>query len=364
MTHVKTVTQLAADYGLKLALLPTWGDKWNEHSNSAGPSIFDTPERAHQFGRDVSDALADCPNIIWIMGGDSPVQHQHHANIVRAMAHGIRAGGSGDRLMGFHPQRSSEIFHSEDWLDFNAIQTGHCTLDIPAHYHITRLRDVAPTKPCLPIEPNFEGMDLCLLRAEPNQLPFAPTFNDYDVRKINYRTALAGAAGFSYGHESIRKLYRDGDQRHRPFEGDFQTWDQALDAPGAFQLSHFLQLLRQRDCFNLIPAQECFCFEGIELMSDFKFDKAPLNTDYFRPDASAAISCNNEFIIIYTPRRQVLQLDTTRLCSKKLQVSTYNPENGERLQSYVIQNTGIHRMVPQRNLDTLYILDNGVSTLL
>ena len=359
MVYVREVTNLAAEHGLKLALLPTWGDKWNECSNSAGPVIFDTCECAHRFGREVSDALGDCANIIWIMGGDSDVQCQQHANVIRAMAEGIRSGAGGERLIGFHPApRSAEVFHGEAWLDFNSIQPGHSTLDIPAHFHIAHLRDLPLVKPCVTIEPNFEGMDLGMLRQSPHQLPATPTFNDYDVRKAYYRTTLAGAAGFSYGHESIRQIYRNGDRRHRPFSGDLATWDQALSAPAASQMKLLAEQLLSRDYFSRIPAQDAFKFEGVELLSLFHKDKAPLNSDYFCPDASAARCSAGSYLMVYTPVRQVLQLDTSLLSGRRLRVSIFNPETGEMTGSYEIENTGIHRVVPERNLDTFLVLES------
>lgn len=122
LDHVVAVTRAAAEHGLVMGLLPTWGDKWNEHSNSAGPVIMDQAS-ARNYCRALSDALGDCPNVIWILGGDSPVQTQAYADTVRAMAEGLQAGASRDRLITFHPSGlgSSGIFHSEPWLDFNAL---------------------------------------------------------------------------------------------------------------------------------------------------------------------------------------------------------------------------------------------------
>ena len=61
-----------------------------------------------------------CDNVIWILGGDSPVQKPEHAATIRAMALGLREGGSGQRLMTFHPSGmgSSSLFHGDAWLDF------------------------------------------------------------------------------------------------------------------------------------------------------------------------------------------------------------------------------------------------------
>ncbi len=56
--------------------------------------------------------------------------------------------------------------------------------------------------------------------------------------------------------------------------------------------------------------------------------------------------------------RQMLQLDTSLLSGTRLRVSIFNPETGEMTSSYEIQNTGIHRVVPERNLDTFLVLES------
>src|SRR5690606_33635541 len=47
--HVDWVIDEAARLGLHVALLPTWGDKWNQKWGR-GPQVF-TPENARTYGR-------------------------------------------------------------------------------------------------------------------------------------------------------------------------------------------------------------------------------------------------------------------------------------------------------------------------
>lgn len=131
---VARYTEIAAEHGLVMGVLPTWGDRWNEHSNSAGPGIMDR-ESARRYCKTLSDALADRQNVIWILDGDSPVQKQEYADTIRAMADGMRAGGSGGRPVIFHPSGmgTPAVFHAEPWLDFNAVQTSHAKPNIPGY---------------------------------------------------------------------------------------------------------------------------------------------------------------------------------------------------------------------------------------
>ncbi len=66
--HVDYIVDKAADLGLTIGLLPTWGDKIDKRWGK-GPVIF-TPETAKGFGRYVGNRYKNRSNIIWIMGGD------------------------------------------------------------------------------------------------------------------------------------------------------------------------------------------------------------------------------------------------------------------------------------------------------
>ncbi len=147
--YIVCLTKVAVEYGLMMAWLPTWGDKWNEHSNSAGPVIMDSAS-AWEYCRVLSNALAECENVIWILGGDSPIRTQDHANTVRRMAEGIRVGASARRLISYHPcgGATSAIFHSEAWLYFNAQQSGHA-LNTPNYKVIAEFYRTIPPKPCI-----------------------------------------------------------------------------------------------------------------------------------------------------------------------------------------------------------------------
>jgi hypothetical protein len=70
--HVDYIVSAAADRGLTIGMLPTWGDKWNLKWGR-GPVVF-TPENARTYGRWLGDRYADSP-IIWILGGDRPVEN-------------------------------------------------------------------------------------------------------------------------------------------------------------------------------------------------------------------------------------------------------------------------------------------------
>ena len=124
--HVDFVVNQAGALGMYIGFLPTWGDKWNI-KRGAGPEIF-TPQNAEVYGAWLGRRYRNTPNIVWILGGDRPIDTDTHKEIIRAMARGLRAGDGGAHLMTFHPpgaNSSSTWLHDEPWLDFNMRQNGH-----------------------------------------------------------------------------------------------------------------------------------------------------------------------------------------------------------------------------------------------
>ncbi len=90
-------------------------------------------------------------DLIWILGGDRPVETERHLEILRAMARGLRKGDGGAHLITFHPSGgsgSADKLHAEEWLDFNMRQNGHVAEF--GRYATTRFDyDRSPVKPVL-----------------------------------------------------------------------------------------------------------------------------------------------------------------------------------------------------------------------
>lgn len=356
MDHVRKVVEMAREMELYLGLLPTWGDKWNEHSNSAGPVILDA-HSAREYGRYLSDSLQEYENILWLLGGDSPIQSQAHADIVHAMAAGTRSGGSADRLMTFHSchDAASEIFHAAEWLDFNCFQSGHAHPNIEDYLQVERQYRIRPYKPCLNSEANFEACPMFVMQGEKDSPPYEPLFSDYDVRKCLYRSVLAGGAGFVYGCEPIRQLYRKGDRVHVFARYDMPEWTDVLDAPGAGQMRILPDILKSRAYFTRVPAQEL-------LLPLTRFIGVAMNYEVPGNDHPAAhirvASCTlGGYVMAYCPVRQLIQLDTSGMDAKRLRVTLYDPATGDCEAHYDYTNTGVCTIVPKRDLDTFVVVD-------
>lgn len=241
--HVDFIVDRAAEKGMYVGMLPTWGDKFNQRWG-AGPEIF-TPENARIYGEFLGRRYADSP-VIWILGGDRNPESDRHLAIIRAMAAGIEAGAGEDEIITYHPMgfgASSTWFHEDEWLDLNMFQSGHSERDIN-NYQMT-LRDyrLRPAKPVVDGEPRYEDHPV-------NWDPEEGWFDDFDVRQAAYWSVLSGAAGHTYGDHNIWQMWEPGLE---PVSSARTPWREALDHPGSRQMGLVRRLFASGPFLQLVP---------------------------------------------------------------------------------------------------------------
>ncbi|MGC9467507.1 MAG: DUF4038 domain-containing protein, partial [Anaerolineae bacterium] len=108
--HVDFVVNVAAEAGLFIGMLPTWGSAWKGRNDR--PPIFDA-DNAFVYGRYVGRRYREKP-VIWILGGDQNINNEREADVITAMAQGLRQGDGRTHLMTYHPRGpglSSDFFH-------------------------------------------------------------------------------------------------------------------------------------------------------------------------------------------------------------------------------------------------------------
>ena len=241
--HVDWIVNKAESLGLYVGMLPTWGDKWNKKWGQ-GPVVF-TPQNAALYGEWLGKRYRD-KAIIWILGGDRPVENENHKAIIRAMAKGLRAGDGGRHLITFHPcggRGSAEWFHEDEWLTFNLRQNGHVAEF--SRYASTRSDyDRKPIKPVIDGEPLYEDHPLSFKAADHGHSLAA------DVRRPLYWDLFSGACGHTYGHHSIWQFWQPD---RKPVNNPLLPWRAALDQPGACQMQHGRRLIESRPILTRIP---------------------------------------------------------------------------------------------------------------
>lgn len=245
--HVDWIIAKAREKGLYIGLLPTWGryvvkGSWEKSS----PIIFN-PTNAAAYGAWIGARYKDTPNLIWILGGDR--NPDGVIDVWRAMAQAIRHADAGRHLITFHPQggsSSATLLHTEPWLDFNMIQSGHAARDLPNYEMIAADYARTPVKPVLDGEPRYEDHPI---KWRPDELGW---FDDADVRQAAYWAVFAGAFGHTYGCHPIWQMAAPGRERVGLARHD---WTEVLDLPGASQMRHLRALLESRDFLSRVPDQ-------------------------------------------------------------------------------------------------------------
>lgn len=241
--HVDYAVQLACENDLIIALLPTWGDKFNL-AWGVGPVIFNA-ENAHIYGQWIGSRYANCENIIWVLGGDRPIEPEHRP-IIDAMAKGIREADP-NHLITFHPvgcSSSAEHLPGAEYIDFHTAQTGHGAYPALETDRFMLSMAAASDKPYMDSEPRYEDHPACF----DDKIGYF--WNADDVRQNAYWNLTAGVCGHTYGNHCIWSM-TTSPSSYFPY-----PWQEALTHPGAEQMRHLKALRLSHDYFSLRYAPE------------------------------------------------------------------------------------------------------------
>lgn len=336
--HVDFVVDRAAQKGMYIGLLPTWGDKFNKKWG-VGPEVF-TPENARVYGRFLGERYREKP-IIWILGGDRNPDDEEDLAITRAMAAGIEEGAGGAPLMTYHPQggaRSWTWFHEDEWLDLNTFQSGHNRLDNP-NYELTQEGyGLSPTKPVLDAEPRYEDHPVDWKPEEKGW------FGEFDVRQAAYWSVLAGAAGHTYGNHNIWQMWQPG---REPVSWARTPWREALRQPGSRQMGHLRRLFESRPFSELVPDQSLLA------------GAVGSGGEHQR----AARASDGSFLLAYTPFGRPLSVRLDRLRGPRVRAYWFDPRTGAARMIGTFARAGTRTFNPpgneRRGNDWVLVLDSG-----
>ena len=314
----------AEEFGLVLALLPTWHSYVlpGSHPLLKDEAVFN-PQNAYSYGRFLGERYKESPNIVWVLGGDWPAGPQ--IEIWDALAEGLTEGDSGIHLMTYHPrgqQTSSTWLHHRDWLDFNMVQTGHQAPSFPVYDWIFSDYMLSPPKPVVDGEPSYEEIGIWFNPANPRH-------DDYEVRKQAYWSVFAGAFGYTYGNNNIWQMYREGEPgRIWPN----RSWDRALESPGAGQMIHLRSLMESRPFLTRIPDQEILQGANPSYASD-----------HIQVTRDGSWGANDAtYVMAYLPYYRSFALDTRVIPGSKLKVWWYDPRTGHAFLQGIMENTGTY----------------------
>ncbi len=338
--HIDYIVDKAAEFGLQIALLPTWGDKIFKDRWGEGPEIFNI-DNAKIYGKWIGNRYKNRKNIIWILGGDRNPRNENDVNIWRAMSAGIEesVGGKDKVLMSYHPQPnevqdggSAKWFHADDWLDFNMLQTGHCRENnvwerIEVDYNKN------PTKPVIDGETIYEDHPVCF---NSRDLGISSAF---DVRKNSYLNVFAGAFGQTYGCHDIWQMFSPG---RVSINGAKIFWYDALELPGASQMKFLRRLIESRPMLDLIPDQTII-------------------TDALQEHNHIQATRGKDYLYVYSSEGKEFTVNLQKIAGINLTGFWYNPRDGKVQDIEKVLNKGQKTFNPPTNgygQDWILVLDD------
>lgn len=342
--HVDFIVNEAGRRGIYIGFLPTWGDKWNIR-RGAGPEVL-TPANAETYGAWLGSRYRDTPNIIWILGGDRPVESDAHRDVTRAMARGLRSGDQGAHLRTWHPnggQGSSAWFHADEWLDVNMRQNGHVP-EFTGRYDQTKADyDRTPVKPVVDGEPIYEDHPVSF-----NAAALGHSIAS-DVRRPLYWDLFAGAFGHTYGHHSVWQMWAPG---RTGINNPLMPWYDAINQPGAAQMQHARALLESRPFLTRVPDDDVIVTDPIPT-------SVPGTGRYH---FAATRDQSGSYAMVYAPVGRPFSVRMAKLTGPTVTAWWFNPRTGSATMIGSFANTGERTFTPPdagEMIDWVLVLDDA-----
>jgi hypothetical protein len=334
--HVDWVIKRAAEKGIFIGLLPSWGDKVDPQSWGKGPCIFNK-ENGFKYGQWIGKRYRDYKNIIWINGGDRD-GGRDNMPVWDAIGEGIKSVDK-NHLMTFHPwgeHSSSDWFQNSSWLDFNMCQTGHAQRSYSIYKRIiVRDYSLTPVKPCFDGEPRYEDHPVSW---NPELFGW---FNDADIRQALYWDLFSGAFGHTYGCHPVWQMLAPGREavgvaRH--------FWYDVLDLPGASDLIHARRLIESRPFLSRVP------------------DQSLIIPDYY-PETDYVVATRGDgYAFVYFPSGWPAEIRLDKIMAKTIISYWFDPRTGEAKQSDTFDGSGTRKFSPPsggRGNDWILVLDDA-----
>lgn len=353
--HVDFIINKAAEKGIYIGLLPTWGDKvtkmWGD-----GPVIFNE-QNAEVFGNILARRYAKQWNIIWILGGDRPAVYKRKVNgaevegndvsLWRAMAKGIEDVLGKDALITYHPSggaiRTSSYIQNEPWMDMNAFQSGHGSRESEPWKWVAEDLALKPTKPTLDMEPCYE--DHPVNPWDGKWTRQRGYFSAYDVRARIYRGIFAGACGVTYGHHQIWQ-FMNKDLNAPINVGDtILPWRKAATAEAANEMKYLKRLMLSRPYNSRIADQ-----------SIIKSDRGTTYIDL----VYATREATGSYAMIYLPQNKPVKIDLSKISGGTKNQWWFDVRTGKATSSKSIKVKGVTTFTPPKEgKDWVLVIDDA-----
>jgi hypothetical protein len=321
--HIDYIVDLAAKKGLYMAMVAVWGSNVKAGWVSRNDAVT--------YAKWLADRYKNKWNIIWVNGGDT--KGSDSTTTWRNIGRTFQANDP-YHLVCFHPfgrTSSSEYFPNEDWLDFNMFQSGHKSYDLdtskaehsfgPDNYRFVNIDyNLKPTKPTLDGEPSYELIPHGLHDTT------QPYWQANDVRRYGYWSVFAGAAGHTYGHNSVMQMHKPTDKGSA--YGSKKYWYDALNDSGAQQMVYLKKLMLSKPYFERVPDQSLI-----------------LGGQGEKYNYIAATRGNN-YAFIYDYTGKPFEVAMGKIAGAKVKASWYSPRDGSKKAIGSFVNKGSRKFDP------------------
>jgi hypothetical protein len=239
-----------------------------------------------------------------------------------------------NHLITFHPRGrtiSSIWFQNEKWLKLNMFQSGHRTYAQDAATnelfrfgednwkYVNLVYNKTPIKPVLDGEPSYEGIPYGLHDTT------LPRWKAKDVRRYAYWSVFAGAAGFTYGDNSVIQMHKPGDKTS--VYGAKKYWYEAINDPGASQMIWLKKLMLSKPYFDRVPDEGLIADQG----EKYDYIAATRGEDY-------------AFFYDYTGRK--FKVNMGKIAGAEVKATWYCPTDGTKKVIGIIVNNRVKNFDP------------------
>jgi hypothetical protein len=348
--HVDWVVDRAAHYGLRIAMLPTWGAAQIGGWIGGVKSVI-TRENGEAYGRFLGERYKD-KGVLWIFGGDTnpvgagevvdfkapeKIVLTDYRPIYDALARGIELGEGRRPFITFHitccawsgaaEPRTSLYLGQRSWLTMNMLQSSHFrdptsvmkltgvafAWDSQRNYDFVHDEYYShPTRPVIDGEPRYEDL-VVDVESDPKIIAINGYWSGYDARNAGYHAVFAGAAGHTYGNHSVWQFYDP--EHNQPVQAARKDlpWQQAMHRPGAESMRYLRTLMLSRPYFTRIPDQSLIIGEQGEKAQHLQGTRDRLGS----------------YAMVYVPEGRPVTVDMTRIAGPKAVAWWYDPRTGD-----------------------------------
>lgn len=312
--HLDYIVATAAAHDIYVAIAPVWSHM-----------VKRTPLSAAQVGayiEQVAQRYGDRPNVIWLNGGSG--RGHETADVWQVIGDTLKRRAP-HQLISYHPfgrTVTTEWFKDASWIDFHLFTSGHRRYNQDTDgrkygednwRYVREARAADPKRPVLDAEPAYENTPQGLHKPE------EPYWTGADSRRYAYWSVFAGAAGHTFGENSVRQVYIPTEKK--PASGAKGFIMDRLETEGARAMPHLKRLMLSRPFFERVADQSLVTDNGE------KYDRVLVTR-----------GAGYLFAYTYTGRDFTLKLGT--LTGSTLNVSWFNPRTGETTAAPSIANTG------------------------